>query len=362
MSLSVAILGSGLAAEIHSKALRAVAPAVRRWYASRDAGRASRIASKWGGTGHFVTYEAALTNPDINAVIVAVPPALHLEWTRRALDAGKHVIVEKPPFLTTAELDEADAAARRAGRQLMVAENYFYKPLTALLRATIKRGDLGDVLFIQLNALKGQPTAGWRDDERLAGGGALFEGGIHWVSLLANIGLTPVRGRASFPSTHGAGGAGKAGKAEGARLRSSGTEASFGAARLRSSDSSPSFGAASRERNAVVTIEYAEGAVATLSYSWDLAGLINGVRVSRVYGTGGVLRFETNGLCAVLAGKRHRLFIPGLVDLAGYRAMMTDFISAIEQNRAPAYNLTLARRDLHLIEEAYASTSGSHHA
>jgi predicted dehydrogenase len=203
-----------------------------------------------------------------------------------------------------------------------VAENYFYKPLTRLLRSSIGRGDLGDVLFIQLNALKWQKTSGWRDDAALAGGGALFEGGIHWVSLLANIGLTPRRIRAAFPS--GAGGA-----------------------RLRSHDPGTSF---------------AEGAVGTLSYSWDLPALVNGMRVSRVYGTRGTMRFETNGVFATLAGRRKRLIFPGLVDLAGYRAMMADFIAAIEEGRPPAYNLTLARRDLHLIEEAYASISGSQHS
>jgi predicted dehydrogenase len=104
-----------------------------------------------------------------------------------------------------------------------------------------------------------------------------------------------------------------------------------------------------------VTIEYAEGAVATLAYSWDLPGMINGVRMSRILGTDGVLRFETNGLFAALNGRRHRLSFPGFADLAGYRAMMADFLAAIEANRPPKYDLSLARRDLALVEQAYAS-------
>ena len=329
MSTRLAILGSGLAARIHSKTLRAVAPRVERWYASRDAGRAAAICSRFGGAGQFGSYEAALASRDITIVIIALPPSLHLEWTRRALDAGKHVIVEKPPFLNTSAFDEVEAAAVRAGRQVMVAENYFYKPLAQLLRKTISNGDLGDVLLLQLNALKQQRTADWRDDAAIAGGGALFEGGIHWVSLLANIGLTPTRIRAAFPRI----GAGRAGGAGGA--------------------------GGYVERSAVVTIEYLEGAVATLSYSWDLPALVNGLRVSCMYGTAGALRFETNGIAALATGRRRRLYFPGLVDLAGYRAMMTDFMAAIEEGRPPRYNLSLARRDLRLIEEAYASSSGS---
>lgn len=348
MTIGICILGSGHAAEIHSKTLKAVAPNVRRWYASRDAGRAANISSRFGGAGHFGSYDAALSSREIDSVLIGLPPALHLEWTLRALDAGKHVIVEKPPFLSTADFDLVEAAAIRTGRQVLVAENYFYKPLTHVLRKTIGSGDLGDVLFLQLNALKRQKTKDWRDVATLAGGGALFEGGIHWVSLLANIGLTPTRVRASFPR---------------ARLEAGGAGRADGAGGIVGPSFSSGAGGHWRppERNAVVTIEYAEGAVATLCYSWDLPAPINGVRMSRVYGTSGTLRFETNGILALLTGGRTRLFLPGLTDLAGYRAMMTDFVAAIEQGRAPAYNLTLARRDLQLIEEAYASTSGSQH-
>jgi predicted dehydrogenase len=97
--MTVAILGTGLAAELHTKTLRAVAPEVRRFYASRDGARAARLAARHGGAGHFASYEAAVASPDVDVVLIAIPPAAHLEWTLRALTAGKHVIVEKPPFL-----------------------------------------------------------------------------------------------------------------------------------------------------------------------------------------------------------------------------------------------------------------------
>ncbi len=313
MSLRIAFLGSGVATGLHTRTLQAVAPQVKRSYASREASRAAIAAARHGGSP-FPSYEAAVASSDVDAVVVALPPALHLEWTLRALSAGKHVIVEKPPFLTTAEFDRASAAAGRTGRHLLVAENYFYKPLAGLLRTVISSGDLGGVRFIQLNALKRQPTGDWRDDRSLSGGGALFEGGIHWVSLLANIGLTPARVRAARAEPQG-----------------------------------------DVERSVLVTIEYTEGAVATLSYSWDLPGLINGIRMSRMFGTAGSLRFETNGLCAVLAARRYRVFLPGVTDLRGYRAMWLDFLGTIAENRPPAYRSDLARRDLQLVEDAYAS-------
>lgn len=315
--MRIAFLGTGLASEIHTKNLRSVRN-VGRLYASRDAGRARQANDRFKGAGSFPSYEAAVASPDINAVIIALPPSLHLEWTLHALSAGKHVILEKPPLLKSSDFAAVAGAAARADRQVLVAENYFYKPLTSMMRETIGRGDFGDLRFIQMNALKRQATDGnWRDDQSLTGGGALFEGGIHWISLLASLGLSVRRAHAARP------------------------------------------GAASRlERNIVVTLEYTDGPVATLTYSWDVGGLINGVRWSRCYGTHGTLRFETNGLFGVQTGRRKRLVVPGLRDLLGYRAMWADFLTAMEANRPPAYSLSLAERDLRLVEAAYASLDG----
>ena len=156
----------------------------------RGAVRTLRVA-QFGGAGHFGSYEAAARRArDIDAVLIGLPPSLHLEWTLRALDAGKHVIVEKPPFLTIADSTRSRrprprGSAGHGRRELLL------QAARGALRRTIARGDLGDVLFIQLNALKQQETGDWRDDAGAGGRGALFEGGIHWVSLLASLGLTP---------------------------------------------------------------------------------------------------------------------------------------------------------------------------
>jgi predicted dehydrogenase len=313
----IAFLGTGLASELHTKTLRAVAGTTERWYASRDAARAQHANARFAGAGSFSSYDAALASPQIDAVIIALPPALHLEWAMRALEAGKHVVLEKPPLLKSSDFAAVAAAAGPANRQVLVAENYFYKPLTSTLRDTIGRGDFGDLRFIQLNALKRQTTGNWRDDGSLSGGGALFEGGIHWISLLASLGLTVRRVRAARPGS-----------------------------------------ATGLERNISVTLEYAEGPVATLAYSWDVGSLVNGIRWSRCYGTAGTLRFETNGLVGIQSGRRKRLVVPGLRDLLGYRAMWADFLGAMEANRPPAYSLALAERDLRLVEAAYASLDG----
>jgi UDP-N-acetylglucosamine 3-dehydrogenase len=312
----LAFLGCGQITRKHSRTLASLQLGVDCFYASRDAGKAKQYKTELKGSGSFDSYAAAIESPDIDAVFVVTPPADHLELTLAALGGGKHVLVEKPPFLQAADFDKVVRAGRKSGLQVMVAENYFYKPMAVKLREILARGEIGDILFIHVNATKLQRTGDWRDSAALSGGGALFEGGIHWVSLLGAIGLTPGRVRAARPGPR------------------DGTE-----------------------RSMLVTLEYEEGAVATLALSWDLPALVNGLRVSRIYGTHGTLRFETNGLAALQTGRRTRLILPGHQDLAGYRAMFGDFLPAIEGNRPPRYNLGLARRDLTLIENAYRSAA-----
>lgn len=312
--MRVAFLGTGHAARLHTGTMKAVAPAVERWYASRERARAEKARAEFGGQGAFGSYAEALADAAIDAVLVLVPPAFHLDLTLQALAAGKHVILEKPPLLRSSDFAAVGAAAARAGRQVFVAENYFYKPLAVRLRQVIARGDLGHLRVIQLNALKRQVTGDWRDDPALSGQGALFEGGIHWISLLASLGLT-VQGVKAFRAGSGAG----------------------------------------LDRTTVVTLEYAEGAVATLAYSWEIGGFPSGVRWSACYGTAGTLHFETNGLVGLQTGRRRRLFVPGLVDLLGYRAMLADFFEGVRHNRPAAYTLPMAARDLELVERAYQS-------
>ena len=311
--MRVAFLGTGHAARLHTGTMKAIAPDVERWYASRDPARAEQARKEFSGHGAFGRYADALADPSVDAVLVLVPPAFHLEWTLHALAAGKHVILEKPPLMRSSDFDAVSDAASRAGRQVFVAENYFYKPLAVRLRQTIARGDLGDLRVIQINALKRQVTGDWRDDPALSGQGALFEGGIHWISVLASLGLTVTRIKAVRP------------------------------------------GRAGLDRTMVVTLEYAEGVVAILAYSWEIGGFPSGVRWSACYGSAGTLHFETNGLIGLQTGRRRRVFVPGLVDLLGYRAMLADFFEAIRHNRPAAYTLPMAARDLSLVERAYRS-------
>ena len=127
--LRIAFLGCGFITRVHSRHLRRLGSAFRASYASRDAAKAEAYRAQYGGAASYPDYRAALDDPEIDAVIVAVPPAFHLNLTLQALAAGKHVLVEKPAFPRTEDYVATAAARDQAGRIMLVGENDHYKPL-----------------------------------------------------------------------------------------------------------------------------------------------------------------------------------------------------------------------------------------
>jgi predicted dehydrogenase len=104
------------------------------------------------------------------------------------------------------------------------------------------------------------------------------------------------------------------------------------------------------ERSSLMVFEYEGGAVGTLTHSWETPSRLRGLHLSRISGTHGSIVFESNGLFVLTPS---RLILPGLADLAGYGAMLRDFIEALESGREPLMTLDRAQRDQEMIENAY---------
>lgn len=320
-SIGLAFLGCGKATRMHSRTLARLAPEVRLHYASRDLDKARRFSDKHGGAGAYASYESAIEDPAIQIVLVATPPPLHLDLTLAALSAGKDVIVEKPAFLHPEDFGRVREAMSRSGQRVFVAENYFYKPLRRRLLDILEEGIIGDPLFLHVNAVKRQRPDDWRASAAASGGGGLFEGGIHWINLMANLGMDVQRVsgyRAGPPSGIG-------------------------------------DGTRETEESIHVVMNFTNGAVGTLSYSWEVPSPLRGIRISKLYGREGSVTFESNGIFVFASGTRTRLSLPGLRDLAGYRAMFTDFLAAIRTGRDPLMALDIAERDVRLVRDIYRS-------
>ena len=154
---------------------------------SRDLDRAAAFAATHGIPQAYGSYEALLASPDVDIVYIALPNHLHAEWTIRAMEAGKHVLCEKPLALNVAQVDAIAAAAQRTGRIAVEAFMYLHHP--QILRAVelARSGALG-----RLELMNGTFSffLTQEDDPRIdpeKGGGSLWDVGCYPVSLARRI-------------------------------------------------------------------------------------------------------------------------------------------------------------------------------
>ena len=126
--------------------------------ASRDQARADEYAKQWEIPRAFGTYEDLLADPEIEAVYISLPNTMHCDWSIRALEAGKHVLCEKPLSRHPDEVDAAFDTADRTGLHLSEAFMYRHNPQTKRVQELVAEGAIGAAaphpLGVQLLALR----------------------------------------------------------------------------------------------------------------------------------------------------------------------------------------------------------------
>jgi D-xylose 1-dehydrogenase (NADP+, D-xylono-1,5-lactone-forming) len=161
--------------------------------ASRDGAGAERYAREQGIERAHAGYDSLLADPDVEVVYISLPNALHLEWTMRALQAGKHVLCEKPLGRRTAEVAEAFDVAEREGRLLMEAFMYRHNPQTQRLTQLVADGTIGRTRLIRTAfSFVASDPANVRLSAALDGG-ALMDVGCYCVSGARLIAGEPQR-------------------------------------------------------------------------------------------------------------------------------------------------------------------------
>jgi predicted dehydrogenase len=133
----------------------------------------------------------------------------------------------------------------------------------------------------------------------------LFEGGVHWINLLANLG----------PSVE-----------------------------------SITIDECGSPLTTLTRLRYEGGAVGVLAYSWEMKSRLNGIRLSKLFGTAGTITFESNGIFVSIRGRASRLLLPGLRDITGTRAMWADFIRSMRDQQPARFTFERARVDVALLE------------
>ena len=184
--IGIGIIGAGRICAAHATAALALPETRLAAIADVDETRLAAATQAYGCKG-YLGYEGLLADPEVEAVVVGLPHFLHREVTINSLQAGKHVLLEKPMAMTVEECDAMLAAAGSAGKTLMVAHSQHYFPQNLAARAMIRNGDLGQLVLANDTWYKGFWEGGKRpewflDDSK--GGGMWAMNGSHMIDRL----------------------------------------------------------------------------------------------------------------------------------------------------------------------------------
>jgi predicted dehydrogenase len=150
--------------------------------ASRDLGRAEAYARERGIERAYGRYEDLLADPKIEAVYISLPNSMHVEWSIQALEAGKHVLCEKPLSRHPEDVERAFDAAENAGRILMEAFMYRHNPQTKRLKELVEGGAIGRLRLVRAAfSFPLDDAANVRLNDELEGGG-LMDVGCYCIS------------------------------------------------------------------------------------------------------------------------------------------------------------------------------------
>ncbi len=327
----VGVIGVGFGATVHVPAFQSEGWDVRA-ISSRREDRVQRAAAELGVADAMTDWRALVARDDLDAIAVSTPPAAHLEIVTAALEAGKHVLCEKPFALSAAEAASMLALANQRGRTAMVAHEFRHAPQRAQIRELLDAGAIGEPQIASLELFMGRPAGptppptGWASRAAEGGGflgglGSHFVDGLrHWFGDVATVSGTL------------------------ATLRPDRLDRETGTVVQADSDDTFAF-----------TLTFQSGVVATMTASSMVSPGLGG-RIT-VSGTGGVLvatqggfNPEPDGVVLVAAAadtapsaipmpERFRPIEDSRDPrMAAFRLLVRDFETGIDEGRSPAPN------------------------
>ena len=180
----VGVIGAGSIARAHLEAYAANPDVEIIAISDINAARARAVAQEFGASRSYADAHELLAQDDIDGVSVCTWNDSHATWTIAAVEAGKHVLVEKPIARTVAEATAIQDAVRRSDRVVQVGFVRRHSPNCQVLKSFIDAGQLGEMYYAKAGLIRrmGNP-GGWFADKEIAGGGPLLDIGIHVLDL-----------------------------------------------------------------------------------------------------------------------------------------------------------------------------------
>lgn len=305
----VALFGCGWIQDFHARAVQACGGEVVAVANHREES-ALAFAERHGIARVTTDWETLASAPDVDAGVVATPNALHAPQSIALLEAGKHVMVEKPMAMTVAECDAMIVASRASGASLMVAHCWRFHDDVRAIRERVASGELGEVVKTRgYGVHAGWGPSGWFAQRALAGGGALPDMGVHAIDTARFLLGDPEPGRV---------------------CATVGTR----------------YGTYDVDDDAIVLISWSNGTNSIVESGWWHPHKEGLEAETEVYGTGGYARIfpreepsEDYEHCTQPM----------------YTAQMGEFLGAIAEGRPPRPSGEDGRVVMRIVEDAYAS-------
>jgi predicted dehydrogenase len=313
VQLRIALLGAGWIMGYHARAVLehpgAELVAASNW---REPSLA-KLALRHGIPRTTTDWHELAGDPAVDAVVIGTPNALHAEQAVAFLEAGKHVLVEKPMARNLEEADAMLGAAARSGARLMVAHCWRFHDDVLALRARVAAGELGEVVKTRSYGVHARwGPSGWFTDPELAGGGALVDMGVHAIDttrfLLGDP--MPTRVQATVATR---------------------------------------YGDYAVDDDAIVLVSWSNGSNSIVESGWWQPHLGGLEADTELYGTGGYARVWNH--TEVPPGYEH-------CSQPMYSTQMAEFVEALAAGRQPHPSGEDGRVVLEVVERAYAVARG----
>lgn len=191
-TIRTAIFGTGFMGRVHLEAVRRVAGVEAAAIAARNLEAARKLGAAFSVPLITADFHEVLRDPSIDAVHICTPNAQHFSMAKQALEAGKHVLSEKPLTTTSAESEELIAVAAKKGLRNCVCHNLRYYPMVQQMRCLREAGELGEILIVQgtysQDWLLHDTDWNWRVDDKSAGPSrCMADIGSHFFDMAEHV-------------------------------------------------------------------------------------------------------------------------------------------------------------------------------